>query len=668
VLYTQFDIETSGLDVIKDEIVSYQLGCDFLDKHCSDYEIRLQRLLSELQNDLTEKIIHKVHFEYAWMLNKHGIRIKNYQDSMLAAFLTLTKVRVPKIDSSTGETYMISSVALKPLCQKLFGENVDEWEEFKEYGGISKITNHLYMGAPLKLKNGECIQSPKNPKESSLYGRFIHYAIKDNNLSKKLWNYCTSLPIWNTVKPVYETEMSLIPVICDIEKVGMGLDKNLIELRIEEVKEMIKLHEDRIKNLLGDSSINLRSPVVGDLLRSVCKVPLTKISKDGHYCSDSKNTLPKFANYPVVQELMLYRKLNWVLSNCLERWKKEGKTIHTHINEIGSVHGRISCDDPNLMNVPKRGVLSSVLALMDEDLKKSHSFMTDMRKCFIPRQGYTFYMFDWSQIELVVAAFYAKDEPFLEAMRKNEDVHLATASAALHIPISEVTEKQRSDFKENTYGILYGSGAKAIAERIVNTERISYQQAYEIAKQQYKNFFIAHPALKKINNDIRDLLLTDSQIKEEYEKSQKRQIQSGGKTWDFWNNRNLQHRGYVKNIFGRVWSPDTPNQHYKGLEALASGTATGDMLKISLIRIYQEILPGHKSRIVLPVHDEIIMEIFDGEEKELVPKIKNVMEDFPMITKYVPIRVDIDRSKKNWKEKDKVYDSKKLQWIAEEFK
>jgi DNA polymerase I-like protein with 3'-5' exonuclease and polymerase domains len=650
---TEFDIETTGLDPRKDQIVSYQVGGAFIDSRSPD---QLGLFLDTIASPYTEKVIHNAHFEYKWMLVKHKRRMLNYQDSQLAAFLTLTKARVPKVDAETGEKFIVSSVALKPLCQSLFGMDVSEFEEFKQYGGIVGVTRHLYLGEPLK--------NAKGITDDALYEQFIKYALKDNILSRRVWDHCTKLPEWQLVKGVYDTEIKLIPVIVDMELVGMRLDREAIDQRISEVEAMLHVHETSLKSVLGDD-LNLKSRDVGDRLRSHASVPLVSLSADGHYRSDSKYTLPKYANFPIVKELMVYRKLQWTLSTCLKRWKEEGDHIYTNINAMGANHGRLSSNDPNLMNIPKRGTPGYLLEGMSDSQKKTNEYAADLRKFFIPHEGFTYYMFDWSQIELVIAAFYTRDLPFINALKENQDVHRLTAAVALGIDPNEVTEKQRSDFKENTYGILYGSGAKAIAERMVNVGRMSYGDAYPIAKSQYKGFFEAHPALRRCNDQIRDLLLTDEQIREEHEATQKRQRKNGGVIWDFNYRRTTEYRGYLKNCFGRIWKPDTPSQHYKGLEALASGTATGDMLKRVLCTLYYATLKGKESRLVLPVHDEIILEIKDGEEKELVPEIKRVMEDWPEINKVVPIRVDIERSKVNWKEKEKVYDSKKEEWLIQ---
>jgi DNA polymerase-1 len=148
----------------------------------------------------------------------------------------------------------------------------------------------------------------------------------------------------------------------------------------------------------------------------------------------------------------------------------------------------------------------------------------------------------------------------------------------------------------------------------------------------------------------------------------KKRLAEGKSNWNLYMQRTVdeKYRGYIKNIYGRIWKPDYPSFHYKGFEALVSGTATGDMTKIAMINI-QEFLERWKleSRMILPVHDEIIMEIKHGEEKIVVDHIKQIMEHFPEVTEVVPVRVDIERSSKNWWEKEEVYDSKTDAWTVE---
>ena len=651
---TELDIETTGLSPWKDKMVSIQLGDRYYDLYPKDVIKIPDDIRAVLEDPNIEKIMHNAHFEYIWFLIKAGIRIQNFQDSQLAAFLTWTKAKVVK------ETMTRYSVALKPLSMHLFNADASEFQEFDKHGGIVGVTRYLF--------NAEDLKRPKGVTKEALYEKFKSYSLKDNVFSRQVWEHCKKNPEWNNVQRVYDNEIKLIPVLCDMEAAGMQCDRDAVMERIEEVKVMITRHEKNLYHMVGQE-FDLRGREVGDILREKCGVPLDAISKDGHYRCDSKYTLPKFMNHEVVRELVVYRKLAWTLSTCLKRWASDsadGSPVRTKINAMGAVHGRLSASDPNLMNVPNHGPSKDELSKMDDHIAKSYERVADLRKFFVPRPGFTFYMFDWSQIELVLAAFYSKDEAYLKAFKNNEDAHRKTAADALGISLDQVTEEQRSNYKEDGFGILYGSGVKAIAERIVNKQGIPYNEAYPLAQIRYKGYFNAHPGIRKCNNDIKDVLLTDEEQRADHERLQANQKRKGGKTWDFRHCRKMAYRGYLRNLYGRIWYPDNPGQHYKGLEAIVSGTATGDMLKIAMVKIH-ELLQNYKTRLLLPVHDELIIEMKNGEEQKLVPKIKAIMEDYPEVTKTVPVRVDIERSTKNWKEKELVYDSKKGKWIAEDF-
>ncbi len=670
---TELDIETLDLSPFNSDMVSIQVGDRFFDLYPNRIKELPNWIRDILEDPTIEKIIHNAHFEFLWMLVKFGVKIQNFQCSQLAAFLTLTRGRIitPKKTKY--------SVALKPLVMDLFQADASEFEEFDKFGGIVAVTRFLYDNQQMKRAKGLT--------KEIIYPKFKSYAVKDNVFARMVWGRCIVHPEWQNVQRVYQNEIKLIPVLAQMEIDGMHCNRDAVMERIEEVKEMLKVHEANLQGMLAgafdpaesgsdewkeDDEVSLSGRGMGELLRNKCGVPLTEKNKDGYLKCDSKYTLPKFMNHPVVRELVVYRKLKWTLSTCLKRWaddSADGSPIRTKINAMGAVHGRMSASDPNLMNVPKRGPSKDELAVMLPHIAKSYSNVADLRKFFEPRPGFTFYMCDWSQIELVIAAFYSRDVAFLKAFRDNVDAHRQTAADALGIPPEAVTDEQRQNYKEDGFGILYGSGNKAIAERIVNKQGIPYEQAYPLAQARYKGWFAAHPQVRECNNIIKDVLLTDDEQRDDHERLQESQRAKGGKTWDFRHYRKVAYRGYLRNLFGRIWKPDKPGDHYKGLEAIVSGTATGDMTKIAMNRVFYEVIQANKmeSRLLLPVHDELIFEVRDGEETVFIPKVKTIMEDYPEVTAVVPVRVDIDRSKLNWKDKEKVYDSKKCLWVAPEF-
>lgn len=625
---TEFDIETTGISPFKYDLCSMQLGDQFMDHYPHIMSAMPEEIGDVLEDINTEKIIFNAHFEYLWILVKTGVRIKNFQCAQLAAFLTLMRAEVKK------EKKSFMSHALKPLSQKYLGAEAAEFEKFKKYGGIQHVTRHLYLG--------ESIRGAKGITKEQLYKDFVKYSLDDNKYGRGIWEYATSLPEWKIIKPVYDQEIKLIPIIADMETVGLWCDRKGIENRIEEMEPMIEESKKRLYTMVGEE-FDLHGKNVGDLLKSKCNIPLTRMTKDGHYKSDSKESLPRFMNHDVVRELVSCRKMLWVRTTCLERWLKEGNPVRTSINSMGAVHGRFSSSDPNLMNVPKRD--------------------SDLRRFFVPRPGFDLYMFDWSQIELVIAAYYSQDPAFLKSFRNNEDAHAQTAAEMFDKKVEDVTKEERSDCKEDGFGILYGSGYRAIAERIVNKRKIPYIEALKMAKDIYKRWYKVHHGIRSLNKNVMDILLTDDEQIKEHEASMNRLSKAGQKTWSFNHTRKYKHRGFLISLFKRLWKPERPSHHYKGAEALISGTATGDMPKISMIKIY-ELLKDKESRLLLPYHDEVILEIKHGEELELVPNIKAIMEDFPEIQKVVPVKVDIDYSTKNWYESEPVYDSKTNKWFG----
>jgi len=266
--------------------------------------------------------------------------------------------------------------------------------------------------------------------------------------------------------------------------------------------------------------------------------------------------------------------------------------IHCDYRQMGARTGRFSCTNPNLQNIPR------------PDEKKSNEAKL-IRSLFLVRPGYTNYYLDYSQIEYRLAAEYSQDEDLIQRINAGEDVHTIQAQRIFKKSKEEVTKYERSIAKTVNFAILYGSSVKALAA----TLNMSLEEAQTI----YDTFLQSNPNLSSLQCKIKNT---------------------------------IYRRGYVFNKFGRRRHL-TSKDSYKTFNSLCQGLAA-DIIKHAMVRIHT-ILKDTQSNLLMNVHDEVCIEIFNGEEY-LLPKIQDAMENFGDMF-HVKILVETTKTKTNWFEK-----------------
>ena len=279
-------------------------------------------------------------------------------------------------------------------------------------------------------------------------------------------------------------------------------------------------------------------------------------------------------DYPIVAEILEYRglaKLKSTYAEGLAAYIGEDCRIHSNFNQTITATGRISSTEPNLQNIPMRMELGRLI-----------------RKVFVPKEGFVFTDADYSQIELRVLAHMSGDEQLIEAYRMDEDIHRITASKVFHTPFEEVTDLQRRNAKAVNFGIVYGISSFGLSQDL----SISKKEAAEYIEQ----YFATYPGVKAF---------LDKQV----EKAKK--------------------EGYVLTMFGRrrpipeLGSSNFMQRSFGERVAMNSpiqGTAA-DIIKIAMIRVWKRLREeGLKSRLILQVHDELLIETA-GDEVEAVARI-----------------------------------------------
>ena len=381
------------------------------------------------------------------------------------------------------------------------------------------------------------------------------------------------------LKLYMEMEMPLIYSLYHMEQAGIRVDKEQLKLYGEQLEEKIVTLEQKIYELAGET-FNINSPKqLGEILFERMQLPHGKKTKTGY--STAADVLEKLApDYPVVQMILDYRqltKLNSTYAQGLAGFIREDGRIHGKFNQTITATGRISSTEPNLQNIPVRMELGRAI-----------------RKVFVPEDGYVFVDADYSQIELRILAHMSGDERLISAYRDAQDIHAITASEVFHTPLDEVTPLQRRNAKAVNFGIVYGISAFGLSEDL----SISRKEALEYINK----YFETYPGVKRFLDEQVQIGKEQGCVTTMY--GRKRPIPE------------LKSGNFMQRSFGERVAMNSPIQ----------GTAA-DIMKLAMIAVDRELREKHlRSRIVLQVHDELLVETHRDETEQVVQILTDRMK------------------------------------------
>lgn len=414
-----------------------------------------------------------------------------------------------------------------------------------------------------KQKAGEAVrEAPDRFMEYCCYGAYVARKAADV-LEKKLTE--TGMD-WL----MREMEMPLSLVLYDMEREG-------VEVRREELKAygdaLVARIEELERSIHAQAGVafNINSPKqLGEVLFDTMKLPGGKKTKTGY--STAADVLEKLSEEaPIVKDILEYRqltKLKSTYADGLAVYIGEDRRIHTSFNQTITATGRISSTEPNLQNIPMRMELGRRI-----------------RKVFVPREGCEFMDADYSQIELRVLAHMSGDEQLIEAYHMDQDIHRITAAKVFHTPFEEVTDLQRRNAKAVNFGIVYGISSFGLSQDL----SISKKEAADYIEQ----YFATYPGVKAFLDGL----------------------VAGAK-----------EKGYITTMFGRRRPvPELSSSNFMqrsfgervAMNSPIQGTAA-DIIKIAMIRVWQALRDsGLKSRLILQVHDELVIETYREEEEQV---------------------------------------------------
>ena len=391
---------------------------------------------------------------------------------------------------------------------------------------------------------------------------------------------------------LYEMEMPLALVLAEMELTGFCVDVEGIKSYGLELSARADELKERIYGFAGQE-FNISSPKqLGEVLFEKMMLPVIKKNKTGY--STDADVLKKLMPYhPIIEDILDYRqmtKLKSTYADGLPKAADEKGRIHSVFNQTGTATGRLSSAEPNLQNIPVRTAEGR-----------------EFRKYFIPQDSdHVIIDADYSQIELRILAHIAADESMINAFLSGEDIHTATASKVFEVPASEVTAEQRKRAKAVNFGILYGMGEYSLSEDL----GISMAQA----KKYIVSYLSGFPSVKDYLDNIKKTAKKDGHVTTLF--GRKRRITELASS-----NKNLQH-------FGERVAMNSPIQ----------GTAA-DIIKIAMVNASRAFKEANiDAKIVLQVHDELIVEAHRNCEDRAFAILKDSMEN--VIKLSVPLNVE----------------------------
>jgi DNA polymerase-1 len=565
-----FDVETTSTDAITANLVGIALtdapGRGYYIP-ITDIESQTSELKSLFKENRLEKVAHNAKYDVT-VLAQHGLETRGpLFDTMIASWL---------INPSQASRH-----GLKNLAWIRLGV---EMTEITELIGTGK--KQITM-AEVPVEH----VTPYACADVDMTTRLVD-GLSEELKERGLWSLFT------------EVEMPLVPVLTDMERAGIRLDVAVLNEMSDRLDERLREIEREIQDQVGYNFNVNSTQQLSDALFIKLALPTEglKKTKSGHY-STAAGVLERLKGQHEVVDLILeQRQLTKLKSTYVDALPqivnpRTGR-IHTSFNQTGAVTGRISSSNPNLQNIPIRTELGR-----------------EVRRAFIADDGWKLVAADYSQVELRIMAHIAPDPGLLGAFERGEDIHAATASAVLDVPLEEITKDQRRIAKSVNFGLSYGQSAFGLAQQTgMNREE---------AGQFIKTYFEKYPGVR--------------------EYIQRTKLQAAEQDYV---ETLMGRRRYFPNL-AKMRGPERSRAEREAINMPIQGTAA-DIIKIAMIRLHRALKErGLRSRMLLQVHDELVLEAPDEEVETLVPLVREVMAGAFELA--VPLKVDVEVGQ-NWLE------------------
>ena len=433
----------------------------------------------------------------------------------------------------------------------------------------------------------------EEPKEDKTY-IYAYTIYKLYNVLTQKMEEAGSIDLFNKI------EMPLTEVLASMQYEGIYIDKQELLDFGKELQEKIDILTQEIYELTGEEFNINSTKQLGEILFEKLKLTVKKKTKTGY--STDVDVLEKIKyEHPVIEKILEYRQLQKLNSTYVEGlipYIDETGRIHSKFHQTVTTTGRISSTDPNLQNIPTRMELGRKL-----------------RKVFKPEQGCIFVDADYSQIELRVLAHISEDKNMIEAFCNNEDIHAQAASKVFNIPLEEVTKEERTKAKAVNFGIVYGISEFGLGEQLGVPRKK--------AKEYIEQYLDKYSGIKEFMTNIVEETKEKGYVETLYHR--RRYVPE------------LKSNNYMVRQFGGRVAMNTPIQ----------GTAA-DIMKIAMINVYNKLKENNlKSKLIVQVHDEILVETLESEKEQVKQIVKEEMEN--VIKLKVPLLAEVEEGY-NWYE------------------
>ncbi len=436
-------------------------------------------------------------------------------------------------------------------------------------------------------------EKPSAEQDKEKYSKYSYAISKIKDITEKNLEEINALKLFN------EIDMPTVEVLSDMQWNGMYVDEKELEEFGQELKDKLEILTKEIYEMAGEEFNINSTKQLGEILFEKMKLPVIKKTKSGY--STDVDVLEKLKKQdPIIEKILDYRQLMKLNSTYIEGLKPyinpKTKRIHSFFHQTITATGRISSTEPNLQNIPTRFELGK-----------------RVRKVFKPEDGKVYLDADYSQIELRVLAHISGDEHMIQAFKEGQDIHKQAASKVFKTPIDEVTKEQRSNAKAVNFGIVYGISDFGLGEQLGISRKLAKQYITEYLEQ--------YAGIKAFMENITEEAKEKGYVETLFHR--RRYIPE------------LKSNNYMVRQFGSRAAMNTPIQ----------GTAA-DIMKIAMIKVYRELKKRNlKSKIVLQVHDEMMLEVLPEEKEEIKVMMKDAMESAAKLD--VPLIAEISEAS-NW--------------------
>ncbi len=586
-----FDLETTSLDKMAADIVGICLAT----ASPTAYYIPVGHLAAEAQTTSGQMGL----FAAAAKLADGQLPQQTVLDAIRPA---LTNPAIPKVAHNAKYDFIIlkrHGLTVSPIT---FDTMIAEWltDPATKHKGLKDLSRHRLGIEQTEIdsligKGKKQISFAEVPIDHA-----APYGAADADVTLRLVAPLLAEIKEKGLEKLLDLEMPLITVLSDMEMEGIGVDVAFLRQMSKELDTRLNELEKEIYVIAGEIFNINSTQQLSDILFKKMGLPTEGLKKtaSGYYSTAANvlEELKKFDNSGIIQVILEYRELGKLKSTYVdalpEMVNKNDGRIHTSFNQTGAITGRLASSNPNLQNIPIRSEVGQ-----------------QIRRGFVALPGHKFFACDYSQVELRILAHVSQDEALLNAFREGQDVHATTAAAVYSIPLAEVTYNQRRFAKAVNFGLIYGMGAF----RLARDSELTLAEAENYIKEYFGRF----PGIKQYLEETREKAKT---------------------------------QGYVETLLGRRrYFPvfKTPmggsnRQAWLSAEREAvnhpiQGTAA-DIIKLAMLRLHAALAADYKARILLQVHDELLLEVPDEELDAVRPLVIDIMSNAYQLD--IPLKVE----------------------------